>query len=129
MALLLLTSCSSSAQEAGVTNIKPGELADFLGNNDAVIIDVRTPGEWENGKVESALTINLNHRQFDDVIGELDRDKTYLIYCNSGNRSSIASRRMAMIGFKNIFNYDGTHFEIRQEYKQLNSSGENRSQP
>ncbi len=121
--LLLLVSCSSNAQQAEVVNIKPGNLAEFLGNNDAVIIDVRTPGEWERGKVESALTINLNHPQFNQVISELDKDKTYLVYCNSGNRSSIASRRMAQMGFTSIFNYDGMHYQIRQEYENLNPTG------
>ena len=121
--LLLVASCSSSAQEADVTNIKPGELAEFLEGNDAVIIDVRTPGEWEGGKVESALTINLNHPQFNQAISELDKEKTYLVYCNSGNRSSIASRRMVQMGFTSIFNYDGMHYEIRQEYEKLNPTG------
>ncbi len=121
--LLLLVSCSSNAQQAEVVNIKPGNLAEFLGNNDAVIIDVRTPGEWERGKVESALTINLNHPQFNQVISELDKDKTYLVYCNSGNRSSIASRRMAQMGFTSIFNYDGMHYQIRQEFENLNPTG------
>ncbi len=121
--LLLITSCSSSAQEAHVINIRPGELAEFLESNNAVIIDVRTPGEWDRGKVESALTINLSHPRFDAAISELDKDKTYLVYCNSGNRSSIASRRMAQMGFASIFNYDGMHYQIRQEYEKLDPPG------
>ncbi len=117
--LLLLASCSSSAQDARVTDIHPGGLADFLEQNNAVIIDVRTPGEWEAGKVESALTINLGHRGFNEAIADLDRDATYLVYCNSGNRSRIATRRMVEMGFTNVYNYDGYHHQIRGEYKEL----------
>ncbi len=117
--LLLLASCSSSAQDAGFTDVNPGGLAEFLETNNAVIIDVRTPREWDAGKVGSALTINLNHRGFNDAIAELDRDATYLVYCNSGNRSRIASARMVNMGFKNIYNYDGSHFQIRREYEEL----------
>jgi len=117
--LLLLTSCSSSAQDAGFTDVNPGGLAEFLETNNAVIIDVRTPREWDGGKVETALTINLGHRGFNDAIAELDRDATYLVYCNSGNRSRIASARMVEMGFKNVYNYDGSHFQIRREYEEL----------
>ncbi|TVQ72062.1 MAG: rhodanese-like domain-containing protein [Balneolaceae bacterium] len=119
MFLLLLTSCSSSAQDAGFTDVNPGGLSQFLETNNAVIIDVRTPGEWDAGKVASAVTIDLRHRGFNDAIAELDRDATYLVYCNSGNRSRIASARMANMGFKNIYNYDGSHFQIRREYEEL----------
>ncbi len=117
--LLLLTSCSSSAQDAGFADVRPGGLAEFLETNNAVIIDVRTPREWDGGKVETALTINLSHRGFNDAIAELDRDVTYLVYCNSGNRSRIASARMVNMGFKNVYNYDGSHFQIRREYDEL----------
>jgi len=117
--LLLLTSCSSSAQDGGFTDVNPGGLYQFLETNNAVIIDVRTPREWDSGKVASAVTIDLSHRGFNDAVAELDRDATYLVYCNSGNRSRIASARMANMGFKNIYNYDGSHFQIRREYEEL----------
>ncbi len=122
--MMLLTSCNSSAQDPGFSDIQPGGLADFLMAKEAVIIDVRTPPEWERGMVEQALTINLNHRQFDQAIDELDRDATYLIYCNSGNRSRVASRRMVQMGFKNIYNYNGMHFQIRREYQEWEQSAE-----
>ncbi len=117
--LLLLASCSSSAQNAGYSNVRPGDLAEFLENSNAVIIDVRTPEEWNNGKVATALTINLGHPGFNRAVDELDRDETYLIYCNSGNRSRIASRRMVEMGFRTVYNYDGYHYQIRREYEEF----------
>jgi phage shock protein E len=117
--IVLLASCNSRAQENGFSNIQPGGLATFLKENNAVILDVRTPREWDGGKVEAALTINLGHPGFNETIAELDRDATYLVYCNSGNRSRIASQRMVDMGFKNIFNYNGYHYQIRQEYEEL----------
>ncbi len=119
MAIVLLASCSSRAQENGFTNVHPGGLAGFLEENNAVILDVRTPREWDGGKVESALTFNLGHPGFNDAIAELDRDVTYLVYCNSGNRSRIASQRMVEMGFTNVFNYNGYHYQIREEYEEL----------
>jgi phage shock protein E len=119
MLLLLLSSCNSTAQDAGFTDIPPGGLAGFLEGNDAVILDVRTPGEWDAGKVESALTINLGHPQFNQSIAQLDRETTYLVYCNSGNRSRIASRRMVEMGFTSVYNYNGYHYQIRREYEEL----------
>ena len=116
---ILLVSCNSSAQEVNFKDIQPGGLAELLSGKEVVIIDVRTPPEWERGKVESALTINLNHREFLSAVDELDREPSYLIYCNSGNRSRVASYHMTRMGFENIYNYNGTHFQIRREYEQI----------
>lgn len=119
LSVVLLVSCSSRAQDNGFSDIQPGELAGFLEYNNAIIIDVRTPREWDRGRVESAWTINLAHPGFNDAIAELDRDATYLVYCNSANRSRVASRRMVAMGFRNVYNYNGSHHQIRREYGQL----------
>ncbi len=119
--LVLLFSSHTEANNPGFTNVQPGELENLLNDREVVIIDVRTPGEWEQGKVEEALTINLYDQNFRQQIGELDPDANYLIYCNSGGRSRIASGMMLEMGFKNIFNYDGSHTRIRHEYQQVGS--------
>ena len=73
-------------------------------NPDFIIIDVRTPGEYANGHIEYALNIDINSGDFVSQLEELDKDKTYLVYCRSGVRSANARDTMAQLGFKNIYN-------------------------
>lgn len=89
-------------------NIKAEELKKILEENpDAVVLDVRTPGEVSQGKIPGATTINIMDRQFTEKIKALDKDKTYLVYCRSGNRSGQACGYMADQGFANLYNLSG----------------------
>ena len=120
--LFLLPFCSSDARQSGFADIHPGGLETFLSeksDRNVIILDVRTPPEWNNGHVESAELINLQAPDFRDSIRKLDPDADYLVYCNSGNRSRTASRILLEEGFENVYNYDGTHVQIRREYSSL----------
>ena len=67
-----------------------------------VIIDVRTPAEYSAGHLESATLLDLNSGQFQESLGRLDPDTSYLVYCRSGNRSGQAVAMMAAAGFSNV---------------------------
>ncbi len=110
--------CQVQSSQGSFTDIRPGNLGELLDSKEVVIIDVRTPQEWDRGLVPEALRINLQDRAFADRIASLDPDANYLIYCNSGNRSRVASRYMINNGFRHVYNYDGSHFQIRREYEQ-----------
>lgn len=69
-----------------------------------VILDVRTPKEFNEGHIKNAILINIYERDFKDKISELDRKKTYLIYCRTGNRSYHAMHLMAQLGFHEVYN-------------------------
>ena len=117
--ILLATACTSGARNQPFTNIYPGNLSEILDKPDLVIIDVRTPSEWKGGTVDVALLLNLHDRDFPDHIRQLSRDNPYLIYCNTGNRSQVVSRFMVREGFTRVFNYAGTHQQIRGEHHRL----------
>ncbi|MBE0713387.1 MAG: rhodanese-like domain-containing protein [Candidatus Aminicenantes bacterium] len=74
-----------------------------LDNPDFVIIDVRTPGEYNDGHLKGAVNINLNSETFQEDIAKLDRIKTYLVYCRSGRRSSGAVSIMQQLEFEHIY--------------------------
>ncbi|MFC1897706.1 rhodanese-like domain-containing protein [Chloroflexota bacterium] len=76
-------------------------------NPDFVIIDVRTPEEFVEGYLENALNINFNSENFSANINKLDKDKTYLVYCRSGNRSGRAVSIMTDLGFKEVYDMGG----------------------
>ncbi len=105
----IMFSCKSGSDASGLQNIKVEQLSKLkVDYPDLVIIDVRTPKEIAGGKIdENALEIDFKNSSFDSKISKLDKDKTYLIYCKSGGRSSKSAKKMISSGFKNIYNLDG----------------------
>ncbi len=81
------------------------ELMQSLDN--AVVLDVRSVAELAEGSIEGHVMINYNAPDFYGEIDELDRDKTYLVYCRSGNRSMRACMDMSDEGFEKLFNLEG----------------------
>ena len=74
------------------------------GNPDFLIIDVRTPEEFKDGHIENAILIDFYAENFKDELARLDREKTFFIYCRSGNRSGQAVDIMAELGFQEVYN-------------------------
>ncbi|MCB9284842.1 MAG: rhodanese-like domain-containing protein [Lewinellaceae bacterium] len=76
-------------------------------NPGAVVLDVRTPAEVAEGTIQGAVNIDVKALDFQDKINALDKDKTYLVYCRSGRRSSAACQMMQNAGFKSLYNLQG----------------------
>jgi rhodanese-related sulfurtransferase len=79
----------------------------FLATPGAVLIDVRTPGEFRSGSIKGARNIDIMSATFASTINTLDKDKTYFMFCRTGNRSGQACTFMAKQGFK-VYNLAGT---------------------
>lgn len=75
---------------------------------DVVILDVRTPQEFRDQAVEGAVNIDITDSRFIARVNELDKTKTYKLYCRSGNRSSMAESLMKAEGFKHLENLGST---------------------
>lgn len=109
LALLTLTlwSCASSAQTA-YKNAPVSELTKMKAEKKAIVIDVRTPAEWQQGVIAGAdLFMDYNSPTFQQQLAKLDKSKTYIVYCRSGGRSAGASQVMVDSGFKNVINMQG----------------------
>ena len=77
-------------------------------DNNAVILDVRTQGEVEEGYIENMLHIDfLEGQTFLEEIEKLDKSRNYYIYCRSGNRSGQACDIMEQMGFGKTYNLEG----------------------
>mgnify|MGYP000285981000 CR=1 FL=1 len=77
--------------------------------DDTVIIDVRTPEEFQGGHLEGAINIDVQSADFAEKMMELDPNGEYYGYCRSGTRSSQAVAWMNQMGFngENITNGGG----------------------
>ena len=77
------------------------------GKEGFVILDVRTPEEYEGGRIEGSENIDYYGDDFRERIEALDKDQTYLVYCASGNRSGRALKLMSDLGFERVYNLIG----------------------
>ena len=93
---------------ANVQNIDAEAFQEIRKNNpDAVLLDVRTHMEHNNGHIPGSILLNLQDALFHHKLDDLDRDKHYLLYCRSGNRSMMACRIMDNKGFRHLYNLRG----------------------
>ena len=84
-------------------------------DKEVIVLDVRTPEETALGKIEKAVEINVLDASFAEKIEELNKDKTYLVYCKSGGRSVKACNAMSNAGFKNLYNLPDGYTKWSQE--------------
>ena len=77
-------------------------------DNNAVILDVRTQDEVDEGKIPNALHIDIYKGQgFIYEVDALDKSKNYYVYCKAGGRSAQACAVMNQLGFKKTYNLIG----------------------
>lgn len=81
------------------------EAKTAVDNNRGEWIDVRADWEYTEGHVPCAPNIDLSQQQsFQQKIGQLDKNKTYYVYCFMGGRSAQAVRYMKSQGFTKVYN-------------------------
>jgi rhodanese-related sulfurtransferase len=68
----------------------------------AVIIDVRSQGEFAGGN--NPISINIPLDQIASKTNSLDKEKTYILCCASGTRSAAAVGVLKSKGFKHVMN-------------------------
>jgi rhodanese-related sulfurtransferase len=72
---------------------------------DLVVLDVRTPSEYEDGHIEGAINIPVD--ELEERLGELDPGDELLVYCRTGNRSTRAVRLLEENGFTKVLHMNG----------------------
>jgi rhodanese-related sulfurtransferase len=77
------------------------------GNPNFVLIDIRTPEEFESGHIAGAININYHTDAFIADLDKLDKSKTYMIYCRTGRRVSDTVGIMVRLGFPTIYRING----------------------
>ena len=74
---------------------------------DSVCLDVRTIEEYDEGHISSSLNVDFyNAAKFINFLNDLDKNKSYYVYCRSGQRSYSACEIMSELGFKNLYNLE-----------------------
>tara|TARA_Y100000022_G_scaffold37312_1_gene30463 strand:+ start:1599 stop:1985 length:387 start_codon:yes stop_codon:yes gene_type:complete len=102
----LLFNCNITSNSS-FQDINSDELELMIKKEDLVLLDVRTPTEYSNGHLISAVNINYYGENFDDEIDKLDKLKPIVVYCKSGGRSSKSALKLVEKGFEKIYNLKG----------------------
>ena len=87
------------------------EKARELAKTEVIILDVRTPEEFNTGHFQKALNLNFHDEDFPDQIERLPPSKTYLVHCHLGGRAAKTAELMEQLGFRKVLVVKGKLFE------------------
>jgi len=76
-------------------------------NPNFVILDVRTPGEWNSYHLLGSINRSTGLSDFDAQLATLPKHKLYLMHCQSGGRSAGAFAKMKTLGFTEVYEMAG----------------------
>lgn len=105
--IIFIISCSNR----GYKNVNLKNAVKTVNNStNLILLDVRTAEEYSSGSIPNSINIDVLSSDFKSKIELLDKNKEYLVYCRSGNRSSIASSIMSTNGFIKIYNLNNVNY-------------------
>jgi rhodanese-related sulfurtransferase len=100
--LVIIVNISNNVYAGTSRVISPVEAKSIIAKG-AGIIDVRTPEEYASGHIPGAKNINYHAEDFQAQLMKLDKRKSYVVYCRSGNRSGKAVIIMKKLGFSTLY--------------------------
>lgn len=100
-------SIAQTAEKDSIDVISIEEFEKMAAKKKNMVVDVRTPEEVAEGHLAGSLNINFLGENFAQEIETLNKKKTYLIYCRTGNKSRKAADLMEKAGFKHVYMLDG----------------------
>ena len=107
MILFMMFSGGLGSRIRGVKELSPLEAVQLLNHDDAVLLDVREDSEYKDGHIIDARHIPLG--KLGERMDELEkfREKSIIVSCRSGHRSSSACARLRKNGFETVYNLKG----------------------
>lgn len=97
----------------GCVQSKSKHITEFSQNDlkNGILVDVRTPEEYESGHLDNALNINWFDENFPSQFKSFPKNTTIYVYCKKGGRSSKAQKRLLTLGFTNVIDLEGGYDE------------------
>lgn len=95
-----------SPEAPSVPVIQPEELAEMQFDSDVVILDTRSPQEYQEGHLENARFVNFETFSLQEV-ADLSKDQKIVVYCKAGGRSNQVAQQLIDAGYKRVKNLEG----------------------
>jgi len=89
---------ASNILEGDVRVFHADELEALMERRESFLLDVRTRGEYRSGHIEGAVNVPVDELR--ERLGELPRDREFLVYCLTGFRSYLACRVLRQCGYR-----------------------------
>lgn len=91
----------------GVKHVDPQAAEKLIAAKQVIVLDLRTPSEFKTGRIAGAKNIDFLAPDFEARIDELDTNKTYLVHCASGGRSTHSLPVFHKHHFERLYHLDG----------------------
>jgi rhodanese-related sulfurtransferase len=88
---------------SGIAEVGPSEATRMLNHDNAVMIDMRDDKDYREGHIVNAVHAPDNN----NVKPDKYRDRPLIVYCRSGNRSSVYCNKLRKQGFESVYNLKG----------------------
>jgi rhodanese-related sulfurtransferase len=110
---IILTGCvnvdtkNNDPEETTYKKISAEDAKKIIDSEDVIVLDVRTPEEFNEGHIENAVLLPVS--DIKDKAGEVltDKDAKILVYCRSGNRSATAAKELIEMGYTDVYDFGG----------------------
>ncbi|MFV0551083.1 MAG: rhodanese-like domain-containing protein [Anaerorhabdus sp.] len=104
--LLFITGCSTTPTTYKTISVKDAQ-AKMTTSEDVVLLDVRTPEEYEEKHIQGSILIPDYDIKTEIETQIPNKDTTIIVYCRSGNRSRNVANKLITMGYKDVYDLGG----------------------
>lgn len=99
----LATSVLTTAATAAMQNINAVDMQKIIKQTaDVYLLDVRTLGEYQQKRIKGSRLIPID--QVQNRINEIPKNRTIIVYCETGVRSALVGRYLDQLGYQGVYN-------------------------
>lgn len=104
--ILLICGCGKE-NKFDVVKVNKSEAMEYI-ESGAILIDVRSAVEYENGHINGAINIDVEDiLKINDLLEyenkNIDSSKAIIVYCRSGSRSANAANKLIELGYTKVY--------------------------
>jgi rhodanese-related sulfurtransferase len=103
-----------NAQTCSCQRVDASTFRSGIASGNVQILDVRTPQERTEGKIEGSININFYDANFREQVNQLDKNIPVYVYCRSGARSQQAMEIMRDLGFTIVYELKGGYMNYNK---------------
>jgi rhodanese-related sulfurtransferase len=91
----------------GGPSVNPSQATQLINREDALMVDVRDPGEYGAGHILGAKNLPLSGLASGAELAAKRKDRPLIVYCDTGNRSAKAAAALKSQGYTRVVNLSG----------------------